>query len=89
MVLDSELNKIVRESFPEFKHVEIKELVPIVLKSLRQKEGLSVQDVANRLGFKSRSSYFKYETGERSVSIDQFCRMIVAITGRSVIIGLK
>ena len=90
MLLDSELSKIVRESFPDFSdNMEVKDLVPIVLKSLRQKEGLSVQEVADRLGFKSRSSYFKYEAGERSISIDQFSRIVTAITGKSLVIKLK
>lgn len=64
-------------------------IVPLILKGLRNQHGLSIQDVATKLSFKSRSSYFKYETGERSISIDQFERIVEAISGNSIVFELN
>lgn len=69
--------------------ISMNALVPLILKGLRNKEGLSVREVATRLGFKSRSSYFKYETGERSISIDQFDRIVKLIAGKSIVFELE
>lgn len=61
----------------------------LILKGLRNKEGLTIQEVADRLGFKGRSSYFKYESGKRSMSFDQFNRIVSVITGNQLVFKLQ
>lgn len=67
---------------------ETKYIVPLILKGLRSSECLSISDVADRLGFKGRSSYSKYESGERAVSIESFEKMVTAISGKKMIFTL-
>lgn len=40
------------------------------IKRKREEKGLSMQDMAERLGFKSAPAYFNYEKGERKFRAD-------------------
>jgi hypothetical protein len=54
-------------------------LVALMLRRLRAREGLSVRDVAARLGSKSPNAYAQYETGRVAPSIDTLTRLVAAL----------
>jgi DNA-binding XRE family transcriptional regulator len=54
-------------------------LVALMLRRLRAREGLSVRDVAARLGSKSPNAYAQYETGRVAPSIDTLTRLVTAL----------
>jgi hypothetical protein len=57
-------------------------LVALMLRRLRAREGLSVREVAARLGSKSPNAYARYETGRISPSIDTLTRLIWALNDK-------
>ena len=54
-------------------------LVAFMLRALRAREGLSVREVARRLGAKSPNAYAQYETGRVAPSIDTLSRLLAAL----------
>jgi DNA-binding XRE family transcriptional regulator len=54
-------------------------LIALMLKRLRGREGLSVRDVAERLGSSSPNAYAQYETGRVAPSIDTLSRLLAAL----------
>jgi Helix-turn-helix len=59
---------------------EAKDFVTFFLKQLRLQQGLSIEEVSKRLGYKSRASYFQYEVGRREPSIGQFEAIVKAMS---------
>ena len=47
-------------------------LIALILKRQRAKHGLSIADVANKLGFSSRNAYARYETAKVKISFNKF-----------------
>jgi DNA-binding XRE family transcriptional regulator len=54
-------------------------LVAFMLRALRAREGLSVRQVARRLGAKSPNAYAQYETGRVAPSLDTLSRLLAAL----------
>ena len=54
-------------------------LSALLLRRLRQKAGLSLQEVAARLGSKSTNSYARYEQGRSVPSVDTFAKLFSAV----------
>jgi DNA-binding XRE family transcriptional regulator len=54
-------------------------LLAFMLQRLRQREGLSVREVARRLGAKSPNAYAQYETGRIAPSIETLSRLLAAL----------
>ncbi len=54
-------------------------LVAFMLRALRAREGLSVREVASRLGAKSPNAYAQYETGRVAPSIGTLSRLLAAL----------
>ncbi len=54
-------------------------LIPFILKRLRQKNHLTIREVADRLGHKSHTAYARYETGQVRASLDKFAEYVKAI----------
>jgi DNA-binding XRE family transcriptional regulator len=54
-------------------------LVAFMLRALRAREGLSVREVATRLGAKSPNAYAQYEAGRIAPSIDTLSRLLAAL----------
>jgi DNA-binding XRE family transcriptional regulator len=54
-------------------------LLAFMLQRLRQREGLSVREVARRLGARSPNAYAQYETGRVAPSIDTLSRLLAAL----------
>jgi len=59
---------------------DAKDFVTFFLKQLRLQQGLSVEEVSRKLGYKSRASYFQYEAGRREPSIGQFETIVKAMS---------
>ena len=57
-------------------------LIALMLRRLRAREGLSVRDVALRLGSKSPNAYAQYETGRVAPGIDTLTRLLAALNPR-------
>ena len=83
MKLDENLARKVRTS-----QGRPKDVIPNLLKALREDNMLSVQDVTSLLGYSGRSSYYKYENYERKMSIDKLDEFIQAITGKELRISI-
>ena len=57
-------------------------LIALMLRRLRAREGLSVREVAERLGSKSPNAYAQYETGRVAPSIDTLTKLLTALNPR-------
>ena len=54
-------------------------LIALMLKRLRGREGLSVREVAKRLGSTSPNAYAQYETGRVAPAMDTLTRLLAAL----------
>jgi hypothetical protein len=55
------------------------QLMALLLRRLRSREGLSVREVARRLGSKSPNAYAQYETGRVAPGVDTLTRLLAAL----------
>lgn len=63
-------------------------LVKLVLKRQREQSGLSLAEVANRLGVKSRNAYARYEHGDSNPTLEKLDQLLRAVSsGRELVIG--
>ena len=56
-------------------------LLGLVLKRQREASGLSLADVAKRLGAKSRNAYARYEQGQSVPTIDKLNELLRVVSG--------
>lgn len=54
-------------------------LMAFALKQQREKYGLSIREVASRLGSKSPTAYSRYESGQVRPNLDKFSQLLQAI----------
>lgn len=54
-------------------------LVALLLRRQREKSGLSLAEVAERLGERSKNSYARYEQGKVSPSVEKFARLLHSV----------
>jgi DNA-binding XRE family transcriptional regulator len=54
-------------------------LIALMLRRLRGREGLSVREVAERLGSKSPNAYSQYESGRVAPSLDTLTKLVAAL----------
>ncbi len=54
-------------------------LTALLLRRMRQKAGLSLEEVAARLGSKSPNSYARYEQGRTVPSVEKFAELFSAV----------
>jgi DNA-binding transcriptional regulator YiaG len=54
-------------------------LTALLLRRMRQKAGLSLEEVAARLGSKSPNSYARYEQGRSVPSVQKFAQLFSAV----------
>lgn len=54
-------------------------LTALLLKRMRQRAGLSLEEVAARLGSKSPNSYARYEQGRSVPSVEKFAELFSAV----------
>ena len=55
-------------------------LTALLLQRQRMKQGLTLSEVAKRLGAKSINSYARYEQGRSVPSIDKFYQLLSALS---------
>jgi DNA-binding XRE family transcriptional regulator len=56
-----------------------KAMVSILLRARRQKHGLSIAEVSEKLGYSSRNSYAKYEQGKTIPSVEKLEELLEAM----------
>ena len=56
-------------------------MTALMLRRQRVKNGLTLSDVANRLGAKSLNSYARYEQGRAVPSIERLDQLLAAVSG--------
>ena len=54
-------------------------LFAFLLRRQRQMQGLSLADVADRLGLKSRNSYARYEQGKATPTVEKLAQLLRAV----------
>jgi len=65
-------------------------LAAFFLKRYRQIHGLSLAEVSQRLGLKSRNAYARYEQGKAVPTVDKLTQLLKAITpGRDLVLSLS
>jgi transcriptional regulator with XRE-family HTH domain len=55
----------------------------LLLRRQRVKRGLTLEEVARRLGAKSHNTYARYEQGRSVPTIDRFTRLLAAVSPES------
>lgn len=67
---------------------DTKYLVALVLRRQRQASGLSLAQVARRLGARSRNAYARYEQAAAVPTVERFFELLAAVSnGRAYILG--
>jgi DNA-binding XRE family transcriptional regulator len=59
---------------------DVKSMVSLLLQRRRQESGLSLADVAERLGARSRNAYARYERGDCVPTIEKLDQLLRAIS---------
>jgi hypothetical protein len=62
-------------------------LVALVLRQKRRHAGLTLQQMANRLGSQSPNAYARYESGRSVPSVAVLDRLLRAVDGRGLVLG--
>ena len=62
-------------------------LVALVLRQKRSRAGLTLQQMATRLGSASPNSYARYEKGRTMPSVEVLDRLLRAVDGRGLVLG--
>jgi predicted RNase H-like HicB family nuclease/DNA-binding XRE family transcriptional regulator len=63
-------------------------LTALMLKRVRARSGLSLSDVAKRLGAKSLNAYARYEQGRATPTIGKLCELFSAVSpDRDLVLG--
>jgi ribosome-binding protein aMBF1 (putative translation factor) len=70
----------------EIESSDVGSLVALLLRRQRQRSGLSLAEVAQRLGATSRNAYARYERGESVPTIEMFDRLLAAVSGSDFVI---
>jgi len=59
---------------------DVKALVALLLRRKRELSGLSLAEVAERLGISSRNAYARYEQGEAAPTLEKLCQLLHAVS---------
>ena len=63
-------------------------LVAVMLRRQREKHGLSLADVARRLGARSKTAYARYEQGRSVPTVDKLFELLAAVApGEDFVLG--
>jgi ribosome-binding protein aMBF1 (putative translation factor) len=66
---------------------ETRYLIALVLRRQRQASGLSLADVARRLGARSRNAYARYEQATAIPTVERFAELLAAVSdGRDFVL---
>ena len=65
-------------------------MISLLLQRQRQRSGLSLAEVAERLGAKSRNAYARYERGDSMPSVEKLDELLQAVSGGSdLLVGVS
>lgn len=67
---------------------DVKLLTCFVLKRIREAQGLSMREVATKLGLKSHTEYARHESGLTAMTVETFNRYIEALTDKELVIQI-
>lgn len=76
----------VKDEVFYFETEKIDLLIPLILKRLRERNNLSIREVAKKLGHKSHTAYARYETGKVKASLDKFVEYVKIIDKHDLIL---
>ena len=77
-----------REGHVEFSATDSAALTGLILRRQRSRSGLTLSEVANRLGSSSRNAYARYEQGRSVPTIEKFDQLLRAVSpDRDLVIG--
>jgi hypothetical protein len=81
-----EIHPIGREQF-EVSSSDARTMVSLLLQRQRQRSGLSLDEVARRLGAKSRNAYARYERGVSVPTVEKLDELLRAVApGRDIVL---
>ncbi len=66
---------------------DLRRMIGLLLRRCRQRSGLSLNDVAARLGAKSRNAYARYERGDSLPTIEKLDALLKAVNDREVVVS--
>ena len=69
----------IRGSDFEIAAADTRPIISLLLRRQRQKSGLSLKAVAERLGAKSRNAYARYEQGATAPTVEKLAELLKAI----------
>ena len=73
----------------EIAAADTRPLISLLLRRQRQKSGLSLAAVAERLGAKSRNAYARYEQGTTAPTVEKLAELLQAIApDREILLDL-
>jgi transcriptional regulator with XRE-family HTH domain len=58
---------------------DVRALVALLLRRKRELSGMSLAEVASRLGIASRNAYARYEQGRAAPTIEKLCQLLHAV----------
>lgn len=66
----------------------VKVMSCFILKRLRESQGLSIREVASRLGHKSHTEFARHESGQTAMTLETFNKYIEALSDKELIIQI-
>ena len=73
----------------EIAAADTRPMISLLLRRQRQKSGLSLADVAERLGSRSRNAYARYEQGVTAPTVEKLAELLEAIApDREILVDL-
>lgn len=67
---------------------DLKAMIRLLLQRQRQRSGLTLEEVAERLGVNSRNAYSRYERGESVPTIEKLDQLLRAVSAdRDLVVG--
>jgi hypothetical protein len=79
----------VRGTAFEIAAADSRPMISLLLRRQRQKSGLSLAAVAERLGAKSRNAYARYEQGATAPTVEKLAELLAAIApGQEIFVDL-
>ncbi len=65
---------------------DLRKMIGLLLQRRRQQSGLSLGEVAERLGAKSRNAYARYERGDSLPTMEKLDALLKAVSDRDVVV---
>lgn len=83
----SKIKDVDKEGYFYLQYENPDELLPFVLKRIRESEGISLREAAKRLNLSSHNSYARYENGEVKIPISRFEKYLKKLKGLDIVLS--